>query len=210
MNRQSADNELPPGATSIHEPPLPGSRWFELKDTVALFLAAMKESNPNARVGLVTFGGGLDGTEHLASELDLEWARLENNLRVVISKKINKLQGTLDSYATDYPALGLGTSLYDGIVTGVNAFDNKSSSKHIVMLSDGNQVAPGRPGALEAIQFAVDEDITIHTISFGGDFGVMSSIADGTGGSNFTALSADELSEAFAQLLGRFRVQLVD
>jgi len=78
------------------------------------------------------------------------------------------------------------------------------------MLSDGSQAAPGRPGPLVAAKAAAEEDITIHTISFGGDFGVMTNIANETGGANFTALSDDELREAFGSLLGRFRTQLVD
>ena len=38
----------------------------------------------------------------------------------------------------------------------------------------------------------------------------MENIANETGGENFTALSEEELRQAFADLLGRFRTQLVD
>ena len=100
MNRTSIDGDLPEGGTTIHEPPLPGSRWFELTETVALFLAAMQESNPSARVGLVTFGGGITTSKHIASELDAELARLENGLTVVIANEIEDLVGTMESYAT--------------------------------------------------------------------------------------------------------------
>ena len=39
MNRLSGgtQNQLPPGGTSIHEPPLPGSRWHSLTDTCLLY-----------------------------------------------------------------------------------------------------------------------------------------------------------------------------
>lgn len=211
MNRtSSAGKSFPPNAKTIHEPPMPGSRWFELTDTVALFVAAMQESNPSARVGLVTFGGGIVQTEHVVSDLDAEWARLENGLTVVIANGINDLVGTMESYATDFPALGLGTSLYDGLDTGLDAFENNGASRHIIMLSDGEQVAAGRPAPLVAAQAAAADGVTVHTISFGGNIGIMEDIADETGGSNFTALSEDELRDAFRQLLGRFRVQLVD
>jgi len=211
MTRESATNEFPPGATSIHEPPVPGSRWFELRETVALFLDAMRNTNPSARVGLVTFGGGILNSPQIDSDLDLEAARFENELTVVIAEEIGDLVGTLDSYVTDFPALGLGTSLFDGIEVSRGVFANAgNSSQHIIMLSDGQQVIANRPGPVVAANAAADDGITIHTISFGGNFGVMTSIADATGGSNFTALSQDELREAFASLLGRFRVQLVE
>ena len=210
MNRTSIDGDLPEGGTTIHEPPLPGSRWFELTETVALFLAAMQESNPSARVGLVTFGGGITTSNHIASELDAELARFESGLTVVIANEIEDLVGTMESYATEFPALGLGTSLYDGLDISLDAFGNNGASRHIIMLSDGHQVAAGRPEPLVAAQAAATAGVTVHTIAFGGNVTVMEDIADETGGSNFTALGEEELREAFRQLLGRFRVQLVD
>jgi len=214
MNR-APDNSFPAGATTINEQPRPGSRWFELTATVRQFLASMREVNPNARVGLVTFGGGfglLPGKNIInPSELDDDWARIEQGLTVVISNEIEDLTGTMDSYATDFPALGLGTSLYDGIEFCREAFNATDGAvQQVILLSDGNQVAPGRPNPVIAAELAANQNITIHTIAFGGNVGVLSSISDATGGSNFTALTEEELDEAFRQLLGRFRVQLVD
>ena len=141
MTRVSASDDFPPNGTTIHEPPLPGSRWFELRETVALFLEAMQNTNPSARVGLVTFGGGKFDPDLLDSDLDLELARFENELTVVIAEEIGDLVGTLDSYVTDFPALGLGTSLFDGIQVSRTALANAgNSSQHIIMLSDGQQV----------------------------------------------------------------------
>ena len=214
MNKRSGSNGFPPGATTIHQPPMPASRWFELKDTVAVFLQAMKETNPNARVGLVTFGGGLGlpaARASSASPLDDDWSRFEKELTVVIASDIVDITNTMESYATDYPALGYGTSLYDGIETSIASFSqNDQSSKHIVMLSDGEQVADGRSEPSVAAQNAADKGIKIHTIAFGRSLTVMENIAADTGGSTFAAVSEAELREAFAQLLGRFRVQLVD
>ena len=212
MNRVSGSQRgLPPGGTSIHEPPLPGSRWLELRDTVAVFLQAMRETNPNARVGLVTFGGGITDSDHVSSELDSDWVRFETPLTAVIANEIVDITATLDSYVIDYPALGLGTSLFDGIDTSVASFNtNDESSKHIVMLSDGEQVADGRSGPMVAATAAKDAGITIHTIAFGRSLRVMENIANETGGATFAALSEQELKEAFSALLGRFRIQLVE
>ena len=211
MNR-APDKSFPPGGTTIHEPPLPESRWFELKETVRQFLASMRNVNPNARVGLVTFGGGKNSASTgVISDLDEDWARLEQGLTVVIANEIEDLVDTMESYATDFPALGLGTSIFDGIEFSRDAFETEvASSNHVILLSDGNQVAPGRSNPLIAARAAAAQDITIHTISFGGNISVLADIALETGGSNFTALTEEELDEAFRQLLGRFRVQLVD
>ena len=78
------------------------------------------------------------------------------------------------------------------------------------MLSDGQQAAVKRPAPIEAAQAASQANVTIHKISFDGNFGAMEDIAAETGGANFAAASDDELREAFDKLLGRFRVQLVD
>ena len=205
-------NQLPPGGMTIHEPPLPGSRWHSLTDTVVLFLDALRDTNPNARVGLVTFGGGAtpNANQQPPSPLDDDLSRFEVPLTVVVDNDVANINAVMDSYV-DHPALGLGTSLYDGIETSIGAFQTDTNSvRHIVMLSDGSQAAVTRPDPIVAASAASQANIVIHTISFDGDLETMQDIADETGGATFAAASDDELREAFAQLLGRFRVQLVD
>ena len=212
MNRTSTSSRgLPPGGRSIHEPPIEGSRYFELRDTIIIFLAAMREINPNAQVGLVTFGGGYGRSPHISSPLDDDWARIEQPLTAIVSPQADHIVETLDSYV-ELPALGLGTSHFDGIGYSIDAFTgNNLSARHMIMLSDGDQATRNeRPDVRVNARKANREDITIHTISFGGNFATMEDIAELTGGSNFTALSEDELKDAFASLLARFRVQLVD
>ena len=210
MNRlPQAKKAFPPGANSIHEPPVAGSRWFELVDTVEFFMVALKDINPNSRVGLVTLGGGLEhGSVH--SPLDAEWARIEHGLVTAISPQAADIVDTMNSYS-QMPALGLGTSHYDGIVQSLDNFGTGNSSRHIILLSDGLQVTQDmRPDALVAAGTARNQSVTIHTISFGGNFGAMTDIANETGGLNFTAVDEDQLRDAFTNLLARFRVQLVD
>ena len=211
MNRLP-NKGFPPGASSIHEPPLPGSRWFELKDTVQLFLAEIKAVNPNARVGLVTFGGGFPIYPAAAvadSPLDATNARLEIPLELVISDEIGAIVDTMNAY-TNFEALGLGTSIYDGVLTSLQEFENDNASRQIILLSDGNQVIENRPSPAVAGQEALQAGVVVHTISFGGDFAALKGISTATGGSDFTAVTVEELREAFSQLLGRFTVNLVD
>ena len=216
MAARSTDGKFPAGG-GLNKPPLAGSRWFELKETVALFLNAMQLVNPNARIGLVTFGGGASEEivqrtgKGVRSPLDDEFARLDQALTLVISNEANQINDTLNSYGADLPALGLGTSIIDGLQISLDSFDDSPSSKHIILLSDGDQAAVGnRPAPINAAYDAADAGVIVHSISFGGNIGVLSSIAEKAKGSNFTALNDDQLKEAFATLLGRFRTQLVD
>ena len=210
MNRVStSDKGLPPGAKGIHEPPRKGSRWFEVKDTIELFLASLVTENPNARIGLVTFGGGIKQSKHITSDLDLDWARTEVNLVAATHGDIT-INETLESYVTDFPALGLGTSIYDGLDSSLAAFDNHEASRHVILLSDGKQVAQGRPAETNAAYDAADAGVRVHTISFGSNIKSLPEISDITSGTNFTALNEEQLQAAFRQLLSAFRVQLAD
>ena len=209
MNRAADMEGFPPGQPDARRPPAEGSRWFALRDTVAIFISAMRQINPNARIGLVTFGGGVP--HNFPSGLDDDLSRFEIPLTVVVSSDIADITATLDSYVTDFPALGQGTSLYDGLQTSIQNFENNGSSQHIVMLSDGSQGGGvDRPDPLLAAADAADAGITVHTIAFGETLTVMEDIANKAGGATFAALSGQELREAFANLLGRFRIQLVD
>ena len=113
------------------------------------------------------------------------------------------------SYSS-FEALGYGTSIYDGLSTSVSEFDNQSASRHVILLSDGNQVINNRPSPAVAAQEASQAGVIVHTIAFGGNLGVLQQISDATGGSDFTALSEEDLKDAFAALLGKFTVDLVD
>ena len=209
MNRAADMEGFPPGQPNARRPPAEGSRWFALRDTVAIFISAMREINPNARIGLVTFGGGVE--HNFPSGLDDDLSRFEIPLTVVASSNIADITATLDSYVTDFPALGQGTSLYDGLQTSIQNFENVGSSQHILMLSDGSQGGGvDRPDPLLAAADAASAGITVHTIAFGETLTVMEDIAADAGGATFAAFSEQELRDAFANLLGRFRVQLVD
>lgn len=215
MNMLSTKNEFPRG-TNLNTKPGEGSRWFELVETVELFIAAMQEVNPNARVGLVTFGGGAPeaniqrGGKGVRSALDKDHARLEQSLELAVSDEVLNIPETLESYVTDNPALGLGTSIYDGLRLSVENFDDQVSSKHIILLSDGQQAIVDRPSPVRIARDASDENITVHTIAFASNVPDLVAIAEETGGTTFRAASDEELKEAFAALLGRFRTQLVD
>ena len=196
------------GNGSIHVPPTFGSRWFIVIDTVKEFLSALQSVNPNARVGLVTFGGG--NSHPLVSPLDSTFARKE----VPLSKSSQwpAIVQQLESY-NSYPRLGIGTSLYDGIDMSVDlhldAIGDQDRQKIILFLSDGLQVAP-RPSPSIAVERARSNGIVMHTVSFGSKKDKLEKLADITDGQNLDAFDEKELKEAFRKLLGKFTVRLAD
>ena len=212
MNRVISSNDLPPGGSSIHEPPFPGSRWFELADAIDIFLAAVQEANPNTRIALVTFGGG--STSHqVASPLDATQSRLELSMRSI--RNANQFADLVDSYK-DFPALGLGTYISDAIDTSLDELLSGSPAKakrFIILLSDGDQYTFNEPEPTpgEAASRAVDNDIKIHTINFQTRANPMlREAATVSGGESYEAGDRDLLRAAFRDLVQQFKLRLAD
>ena len=212
MNRVISSNSFPPGASSIHEPPSPGSRWYELADAIDVFLTAVQEANPNARIALVTFGGG--STRHqVASPLDATQSRLELSMRSI--RNANQFADVVDSYK-DFPALGLGTYISDAIDTSLDELISASparAKRFIILLSDGDQYTfdDPEPTPGEAANRAVDNDIRIHTINFQTNANPMlREAATVSGGESYEAGDSDLLRVAFRELVQQFKLRLAD
>lgn len=199
----------PPGGL-FDGPPVPGSRWFVLMETVGQFLNALKEVNPNARVGLVTLGGGKI-SPRVPSPLDLELARTEQGLESVLSSDgINRV---LRSYVS-LPALGLATSLFDGLEFSTDLLIAESQTVNtdrvVIFLSDGAQALVDRPEPTVAASRAAANGVRVHTVSFGGRISVMEDIAQIARGDHFSAASGNDLKDVFVALLGKFNPRLAD
>lgn len=192
---------FPVGGTSINEPPLPGSRWFILQDSVAEFLSVFSDDD-TSRLGLVTFGGGYT-THPLAahvSPLDPTWARIELGLDP-FSTNGSQAIARLAEY-NDFPMLGVGTSIYDGLEQSISMLSASTSpgQRYIIMFTDGKQVTSGQPAETEASQLAVDADVTIFTIALNTDPTNLEDIASATGGGSFFVTDEAQLREAFASI----------
>lgn len=200
MNRavDVSAGKFPPGGTSIHEPPLPGSRWFALQDAVDDFLQGFEDRS--SQLGLVTFGGGIDNPDRLDSPLDDEFARVELGLDK-FSTNGPLTQSTMFGY-TQEPALGLGTSIYDGLDESVTMLQQSSTpaKQYIILFTDGEQVAPGRPSEIDAGDRAATEGISVFTIAFSTNSANLKTISDTTGGQTFSVNTADGLKKAFTAI----------
>ena len=212
MNRKVSSNNFPEGASSIHERPRKGSRWFVLVDAMRDFLASVKAANPNSRIALVTFGGGRTG-HAVESPLDETEARLEIPMTSI--QLSDEFMTLVDSYK-DYPALGLGTYISDAIDTSLDellAYDHVRAKRFVILLSDGDQFTfddiRATPG--EAAQRALENSINIHTINFQRDANPqLLEASTVSGGLNFEAGDAAALNAAFQDLVRQFRLRLAD
>lgn len=225
--------KFPPGASTIHEKPRPGSRWYVLLDCLNNFFSSSNEllSSGSGSIGLSTFGGGFtEGGgkrllppidpedpdeepryEKVRSPLDLQLARLDfvggdfSHRRAEILNRLASFIG--------FEALGYGTSLFDGInaaVDGLNA-NSTPGNRVIILMADGAQSPDlGRPAPIHAANRAASEGITILAIGYAvGNSSELQQIAHVTNGKFFSVSTPGELAQAFDQITDLLTVRLV-
>ena len=206
MNRTAEGlTEFPPGGTTIDEPPLPGSRWFTLLEEVENFLDLVEQTDTGtgasaSLIGLTTFGGGLNPFM-TPSPLDADFGRFEFAAAPLAVNNPLIIQ-RLEDYS-QLPALGAGTSIYDGVQLATQQLQTTQTPRQqfIVLFSDGFQAVNGqRPNELEAAQDAANLGITIYTIAFATDNQNLADIAKITGGESFSANNQQELQDAFTAI----------
>lgn len=214
MNQQVASSlgagaSVNAGNYDLHSPPQPGSRWFAMMHATESFLDTVRAKNPNTRLALVTFGGGLPH-DSVHSPLDADYSRIETHFDSV---RKDKIPPVLDSYIT-YPALGFGTFIYDAIDDCMDLMDNFSNSRaqrFIILLSDGEQYTTPetRPEPYVAAGRAQLAGIPIHTINFRDVSNAsLVRVANTTGGDAFDAVTQQDLNLVFEALLEKFSVHL--
>lgn len=128
------------------------------------------------------------------------------------------------------PATAIGEAIFaslDAVATvGADALDGEVPPARIVVMSDG-ETTVGRTDE-EAVAAAQEVGISVSTIAFGTDAGVivipeeerpvpvpvneekLAAIADATGGEFFTAVSADELEAVYTDIGSRVALETVD
>lgn len=191
---RSSGNRFPPGASSVHEPPMPGSRWFALRNSVDDFIAGFSDLDSN--LGLVTFGGGRENRPGgVVSPLDSTNARVEVELeRFEITGPL--VEAKMQEYTEI--TLGYGTSIFDGLDQAVTLLANPSipAKRYIILQTDGSQVAD-RPSEIVAGERAASLGIKVFTIAYGTNGANLKKISKLTGGQSFSANNAEDLDKAF-------------
>ena len=201
-------NRPPASVGTLHAPPVEGSRWLALVDSVNLFLREAEQQSPSLRISLITFGGGE------RKVVDSPWDEIRTSVqtpfdyigaaRSDIESKMNFITDNVLGWRTPTKqALELTQTNF-----AANSFDGVEQVT--ILLSDG-RATTGSPSNAAAALAA--EDVTIHTIYFAGDprgVGEMQAVADAGNGLALNADDEAELNDAFNQILALLSVTLVE
>jgi VWFA-related protein len=95
---------------------------------------------------------------------------------------------------------GGNTALYDALFMAADDADTIGGSKGVVVLTDGQDNVSNRT-VTEAVERAVDAGVPVFTIGFGSaDAGVLTDIADRTGGLYYAGVDSDDLQDLLDRL----------
>lgn len=153
------------------------SRFETVQRVVRSFIS--KRINDN--IGIVLFGD----YAFIASAVTYE--------KEIVSEMVSYLQTGM---AGDNTAIG------EGIEQSIRALSfSKAKSKVIILLSDGEHNS-GRISPMAAVKLAKERGIKIYTIAVGDDFNpaLLQEISSQTGGSSFSAVNEEELTEVYEQI----------
>ena len=208
MAREVGGNGTP-NDVSRDLPPVPGSRWIALVDSVNSFLESAESQAPSLRIALVTFGGG--ERRRVTTPWDDDATRLQNGFNFIGPARSN-IDTSLD-FISSHP-LAIHTPTKEALELTRTVFQNNSldtTAKICILLSDGRSNT-GSP--LAAATALAQDDVSIHTIYFSGGEPVgpaeLAAIAGEGGGLALNADNEAQLDEAFNRILALLSVSIVE
>jgi len=165
-----------------------GQKIADLKIGVGIFLDAVNDPNHQPLVGLASYSTTATLDQHLTSDLN------------AVRKKANAMD------ANGWTNIGDGINTGRTILAG--GHDAEFSEKIMVLMTDGIHNQPTSPE--DAAQAAKQENIVIHTITFGADADQdrMRAIANTTGGTFHHAPDGATLQQAFFEIGMTIRTSL--
>ena len=173
----------PPG-WAYGDPAPPSSRWLDLREAVAGFCDELDRSSKVEKVALCGYADA-SATHQILTE---DYQLIINQLDILSNAFV-----------------GGSTNIGDGIIEGVHAVSDPKyarpwATNAMVLMSDGKHNTG--TGPYNAIQFAVDKEIPVYTVSFSDEANkkLMRNLANETGGSYYHAADAAELNEAFRKI----------
>ncbi|MAG92355.1 MAG: hypothetical protein CMJ48_01190 [Planctomycetaceae bacterium] len=175
-------------------PPLPDSRWAALSTATEVFTEALTLTPQIEWIGLVSYASDYSNFG-------------VNNLAVEVDQGLTEEHTLIDSAMDDISAriFNGATDIASGIDKGVEVLTDPANSrpfsvKTMILMTDGVPTTGGDP--LVSANNAANENVTIHTITFGegADQLLMQQVADATGGEQFHALDAAQLEAVFKKI----------
>lgn len=201
-------NKAPNSVGTIHAPPVDGSRWIALVDSVNTFLEQAEDRAPSVRISLVTLGGG--ERKNVTTPWDTTRTRVQNQFDF-----ISAAQGPIETSLNDISSgvLAWTTPTKEALELTRTNFQNESSDNAeqiCILLSDGLATTGSPVSAAEALG---QDGVTVHTIYFAGDprgVGQLTDVANAAGGLFLNADNEAELDTAFARILALLSVSIVE
>jgi len=151
--------------------------------------------NENSKIGLRVFGPDEQSLHEYASGINSRGDCRATKLAVPISgNNIGNLRRKLSEYTRPFGETPIAYSLMLAIQ---NDFNNPSSLKHIVLITDGGEGCGGNPCKLIADVMSQRNDIKIDVIAIAGDennsFMGLSCLSNATGGDFIVVHNSDDL-----------------
>lgn len=178
------------------------SRWGALSVAVTRFKDALLTTPQTEHLALVSYGSNYSACSHtnyaatINQVLSEDYTDATNAMQSLSNTKFNGM--------TDISA-----GILKGIEVLTSAQARPYAAKTMVLMSDGAYTQGVQPSTV-APQ-AADEDIVIHTISFGeANPTEMQAIADATGGNHYIAPNAAALQDIFEEIALTLPVMFTD
>jgi Mg-chelatase subunit ChlD len=169
------------------------SRWGALSVAVDRFIAALATTPQIEHVALASYSSNYTACSFTNYASTTNCPLSENH--AAVTSAMASLSSKKFNGATDIAA---------GIVRGIEVLTDESTArpyaaKTMVLMSDGHYTQGTRPRLVAPL--AAEEDILIHTISFGeADVDEMAAIAAATGGNHYYAPNAQALQDIFEEI----------
>lgn len=198
-----------PWYINYYLPPKNNSRWDSLENAISVFLTEMDLKEKKEHVALVTYSSSVTyWSSHFSQYFSATEVSVDEDFTQTYS---NVMNAVLDIGSE--PVIG-GTAISSGIDEAVDLLNNSPrnaySEKVIILLTDGVWNTGYDPSTAAAA--AANDDIVIHTVSFGSGAGQteMQEVADATGGTAYDAPGDDELEDAFREIARSIGISLTE
>jgi hypothetical protein len=196
------------------------SRWGALSIAVQRFVDALAQTPQSEYLALASFAGGSNGA---SSYTACGYTSTTSEINCNLASNHSAVTSAMATLSTK--KWNGRTNISAGINRGIQALTSASArpyaAKTIVLMSDGAANEPGGCGsqgcsqafqaALNKAAQAADEDIIIHTITYGeANPDLMQDIADATGGNHYIAPDATALQDIFEEIALTLPVMFTD
>lgn len=186
------------------------SRWGALSIAVQRFVDALAVTPQTEYVGLVSYAGGNNGASSYTSS-SCSPSFTSNTVDTNCNLAANHTTVTSAMSSLSSKKWNGRTNIAAGINRAVQILTSGSArpfaAKTIVLMSDGAANEPGgtetagRQAAIQAAVQAANNNIIIHSVTYGeADPNTMQAIADQTGGNHYIAPNAAALQDIFEEI----------